>query len=130
VTQSTVLVVEDHQDLRTLMRLTLATGEYRVLEATDGETALDLVRAESPALVLLDVMLPGELTGLDVCRAIKADPESRPIPVVLLSARTQESDIEAGREAGADEYVKKPFSPARLLEVVEAELAEAAAAAD
>ncbi len=118
-----ILIVEDHRDVRQLMRLTLAAGDYRLFEAEDGETALRLARSERPAMVLLDVMLAGAMSGLDVCRTLKADAELGSIRVVLLSARTQESDIEAGREAGADDYVRKPFSPAELLRVVEAGLA-------
>lgn len=125
-----ILIVEDHRDVRQLMRLTLATGQYRLFEAEDGETALQLARSERPAVVLLDVMLAGAMSGLDVCRALKADAELGSTRIILLSARTQESDIEAGRRAGADDYVRKPFSPADLLSVVEAGLAGPAPAPD
>ncbi|MDH3255632.1 MAG: response regulator [Acidobacteriota bacterium] len=125
-----VLIVEDHADLRKLMRLTLNGFGYRLFEAENGEDALSLVTSERPDLVLLDIMLPGSLSGLDVCRAIKIDEESSWIRVVLLSARTQEEDIKTGREAGADQYIKKPFSPATLLEVVQKELAHLASPRD
>ena len=130
MTRIGILIVEDQLDVRKLMRLTLAIGDYRILEAEDGETALGLVRSERPALVLLDVMLPGAVGGLEVCRAVKADAELSSTRIVLLSARTQESDVEAGLEAGADRYVRKPFSPAELLEVVEEELSKAASSSD
>jgi len=114
-----LLIVDDQEDLRKMLRLALGYGKYHLLEAGDGETALALARAEKPNVILLDVMMPGSLDGIAVCRAIKADPELARCFVVLLTARGQTADYAAGDAAGADAYMVKPFSPAKLVEVVE-----------
>ena len=112
-----VLVVEDQADIRKLIRMTLDVDEYRIAEAPDGDAALAQVSAFPPDLMLLDVMMPGSMDGLAVCAALKADPLTSSIKVVMLSARGQRSDIEAGLAAGADAYLVKPFDPIELLEL-------------
>lgn len=114
-----LLIVDDQADLRKVLRIALGYGKYRIFEAGDGETALALARAEKPDVILLDVMMPGNLDGMAVCRAIKADPELAGCFVIMLTARGQASDYAAGDAAGADAYMVKPFSPAILVEVVE-----------
>jgi DNA-binding response OmpR family regulator len=114
-----LLIVDDQEDLRKMLRLALGYGKYSLLEASDGEAALALARAEKPDVVLLDVMMPGKLDGIAVCRAIKADPELAGCFVLMLTARGHTDDYAAGNEAGADAYVVKPFSPTKLVEVVE-----------
>jgi DNA-binding response OmpR family regulator len=114
-----LLIVDDQEDLRKMLRLALGYGKYHLFEAGDGETALAMARAEKPDVILLDVMMPGSLDGIAVCRAIKADPELAGCFVVLLTARGQTADFAAGDTAGADAYMVKPFSPAKLVEVVE-----------
>lgn len=113
-----ILIVDDQPDLRELVRMTLEIDGHEVHEAEDGPSALQAVRRLAPELVMLDVMMPGGMDGLAVCRALRADPTRRRTRVVMLSARGQKVDIEAGRAAGADAYLAKPFSPRQLLDVV------------
>ncbi len=113
-----VLIVEDQSDLRLLVRLALEPLQPEFMELADGMAALAAVRSFKPDLLLLDVMLPGGVDGYQVCRAIKQDPLTRAIKVVMVSARGQTGDIEAGRQALADRYVVKPFSPLALLDEV------------
>lgn len=118
----TILIADDHADLRKLIRMTLLGGPFTVLEAEDGLQALAGARARRPDLIILDVMMPGELDGYQVCAAVKADPALRDVPVILVTARAQRADLQAGQEAGADAYLIKPFSPMELLERVTAML--------
>lgn len=110
----TILVVEDQDDLRLLIRLSLK-NLGRVLQASNAEQAYAVVAAERPSLVVLDVWLGPGPSGLEVCRAIKADPANPALCVILLSACGQQSDIAAGYAAGADHYIVKPFSPEHLI---------------
>jgi CheY-like chemotaxis protein len=114
-----VLIVEDQADIRKLIRMTLEFEPYEIHEAADGAFGLRMAGAVKPDLMLLDVMMPGELDGLQVCERIKTDPATRDIKVVLLTARGQVRDREAGQQAGADEYLVKPFSPLQLIETIE-----------
>lgn len=113
-----VLLVDDHSDIRRLVRITLGK-DFEVLEASDGATALEIVRRQRPALVVLDVMMPGELDGYQVCERIKSDETLAGVRVVLLTARGQQTDLEQGRKAGCDAYLVKPFSPLELIDKVE-----------
>jgi len=117
-TMNRILIVDDQPDLRELVRMTLEIDGHEVHEAADGAGALQAVRQLSPELVLLDVMMPGGMDGIAVCRALRADSTRRRLRIVMLSARGQKVDIEAGRAAGADAYLPKPFSPRQLLDVV------------
>lgn len=114
-----VLIVEDQPDIRKLIRMTLEFGQFEIHEARDGEQGLSMARAVMPAVVLLDVMMPGVLDGYQVCQRIKEDPALRSIRVILLTARGQATDIGTGEAAGADAYLIKPFSPLELIERVE-----------
>ena len=114
-----VLIVEDQADIRKLIRMTLEFEDYEIHEASDGAAGLRVARDIKPDLMLLDVMMPGELDGLQVCHHIKSDAATRDTRVVLLTARGQARDREIGREAGADEYLVKPFSPLQLIETIE-----------
>jgi len=109
-----ILVVEDERDLQELLRYNLLREGHSVATATTGESALEQVEAQPPDLILLDLMLPG-MDGLEVCRALKSDPSTSAIPVIMITARGEESDIVAGLELGADDYVPKPFSPRVLI---------------
>lgn len=113
-----ILIVEDHADIRRLIRMTLEFEACEIHEAADAPSGWDLVRELRPDAVLLDVMMPGVLNGLDLCRAIKADAQLRRVPVVMLTARGGAADREAGMLAGADAYLLKPFSPMQLLELL------------
>lgn len=114
----TILIVDDHADIRKLIRLTLELDNYQIHEAADGNSAMRFMLSAQPDIVLLDVMMPGPLSGLDVCRRIKATPAFQAVRVVLLSARGFAKDREAGFQAGADEYLVKPFSPLQLIELL------------
>lgn len=120
-----ILVVDDEKNIIELLRFRLEQEGYRVLEAEDGRTALDLITQDPPDLVILDVMLP-ELDGFAVCRAMRADPRTREVPVIMLSARGQELDKVWGLELGADDYVTKPFSVRELVARVKARLRRSA----
>ena len=116
-----VLVADDDDDIRDLVAFRLDRAGYEVLRAGDGQEALDLAREHRPDLAVLDVMMP-KLTGYDVTRELRADAATSRIPVILLTARVQEADVARGFEAGADDYVKKPFSPQELKARVQAVL--------
>ena len=113
-----LLIADDQEGIRILVRMTLESNEYEILEAGDGNQALTLAQQDHPHLVLLDVMMPGR-TGYEVCRALKGDPATSSIHIVLLTARAQDGDVEEGKGAGADAYLTKPFSPIELLRLVD-----------
>ena len=116
-----VVVVEDEADIREVLEHNLTREGFQVYSAADGEKGLRLVKEKLPDLVLLDLMLPG-LDGLDVCRKMKADPETSSIAIVMVTAKGEESDIVLGLGVGADDYVSKPFSPKELIARVKAVL--------
>jgi len=109
-----VLVVDDEEDILELLRFNFSREGYQVPCAISGELALSLVRSEIPDLIVLDLMLPG-IDGLEVTRRLKNNPDTRNIPIIMLTAKGEEADIVAGLELGADDYVTKPFSPRILL---------------
>jgi DNA-binding response OmpR family regulator len=117
-----ILVADDDRDIRDLVSFRLQREGYRTVTAEDGVQALDGVRAETPDLVVLDVMMPG-LSGLDVTAALRADARYASLPIILLTARVQESDVALGFDSGADDYMIKPFSPRELVSRVQAVLA-------
>jgi two-component system phosphate regulon response regulator PhoB len=116
-----ILVVEDEQDIRELVRYNLAKEGYQVEQAATGEEALRKARARPPDLVVLDLMLPG-VDGLEVCRRLKADRATAAAAILMLTAKGEEADVVAGLEVGADDYVVKPFSPRVLLARIRAVL--------
>ena len=116
-----ILVVEDEAALVTLLRYNLEREGFRVAEARDGEEALLMVREQKPDLVLLDWMLP-LLSGLEVCRQLRRSPDTRSLPIIMLTARGEEGDKLRGLDSGADDYVTKPFSPSELVARVRAAL--------
>lgn len=118
-TDRCVLIVDDNWQLRELVKMTLTFSDYTLHEAENGQEALQLIKAIKPGIVLLDIMMPGELSGLDVCREIKSDPSLSHIRVIILSAKGQKVDLEAGGQAGADAYFVKPFSPLSLLDSIQ-----------
>jgi len=109
MSKATILVVDDEEDIRELVELNLRREGYMVLTSETGEQALTLTRTKTPDLVVLDLMLPG-MDGLEVCKRLKSDPGLQHIPVVMLTAKGEESDIVTGLELGADDYIAKPFS--------------------
>lgn len=114
-----ILIAEDEPDIRELVAFTLRYAGYEVVTATNGEEAVQLSREHMPDLALMDVRMP-RMTGYDACRTMKADPEMKDIPVVFLSAKGQEAEIATGLQAGAEEYLLKPFAPDQLTERVRA----------
>jgi len=116
-----VLVADDDPDILALVRFRLERDGYEVLSAPDGETALDLAMARTPDLAVLDVMMP-RLDGYEVTRRLREHGPTTTIPIILLTARVQEPDLERGFQAGADDYVTKPFSPQALGERIQAAL--------
>lgn len=110
MTKTNILVVEDEEDIRELVKYNLQRENFGVLEAETGEEGLKLVARATPDLILLDLMLPGK-DGLEICRMLKRDNHTQSIPVIMMTARGEESDIITGLELGADDYIVKPFSP-------------------
>lgn len=121
MSKSKILLIEDEEDIASLIQLQAELAGYKVVIEQDGLNGWRAVEREKPDLVLLDIMLPGQ-NGLDVCRKIKAHPEFKNIPVIMISARGDELDIVLGLELGADDYVAKPFSPKVLLSRIRAVL--------
>lgn len=119
-----ILLAEDERPQREVLAYNLATAGYRVAEAIDGEEAMMLISEAVPDLVILDWMMPN-LSGIEVCRQLKANPDTRAIPVIMLSARADEPDRVRGLEIGADDYVSKPYSMAELMARVRAGLRRA-----
>src|SRR5256885_15738148 len=104
-----ILIVDDERDLVELIGMNLQRNGFDILTAHDGPTGLDIARKQSPDIVILDVMMPG-LSGRDVTMALKSDPDTATNPILMLTAKTEETDIIVGRSMGADDYVTKPFS--------------------
>ncbi len=110
-----IVIAEDEPDIRELIAFTLRFAGYEVVAGANGEEGYQLAKMERPDLCMFDVRMP-KMTGYEACKKIKADPETAHIPVVFLSAKGQESEIEQGMQAGADEYLLKPFAPDQLTE--------------
>jgi DNA-binding response OmpR family regulator len=119
--QHKIVVIEDEPDILEVIQYNLKREGYSVRSTRDGEEGLGLVRKDAPDLVLLDLMLPG-LDGIEVCRKLKADAVTRSIPIVMVTAKGEESDIVLGLGTGADDYICKPFSPKELIARVKAVL--------
>jgi len=114
-----VLVVDDDQHIRELVRMKLQSAGHEVITAVDGEEGYNLAVQELPGLVLLDIAMP-KMTGLEVCEKLREGASTSTLPIVLITARSSESDVEKGFAAGADDYITKPFSPRELLARLEA----------
>ncbi|MGH9305448.1 MAG: response regulator transcription factor [Acidimicrobiales bacterium] len=123
MTEATVLVVDDDPVIQKLLQVNFEVDGFAVVIASDGEEGLATARKLRPDVILLDVMMP-RMDGLKVAAALKKDPKTKAIPIILLSAKAQEVDLRAGRSTGADEYITKPFDPLQLLERVRALIAE------
>jgi CheY-like chemotaxis protein len=113
-----VVIADDEPSMRLLVHATIESDDYTVVEASDGTQAWEVIQQHKPSLVLLDVQMPGK-SGIEVLQLVKSDPSLAATRVILLTAKAQESDIEAGLIAGADFYLTKPFSPLDLLTRVE-----------
>ncbi|MFK4227251.1 response regulator transcription factor [Streptomyces sp. NPDC019890] len=120
-----VLIADDDVDIRDLVAFKLTQSGHEVIAVEDGMAALKAARSEPVDVALLDIRMPG-MSGLDVCRELRAAPETESLPVILITARSQEGDVETGFAAGADDYIIKPFSPRELSSRVQAVLTRAA----
>ncbi len=116
--QKKILIVEDEESLLKLESILLTTKGYLVQGTTTGLAALEAIAEDAPDLILLDVMLP-ELNGFEVCERLKADPKTRHIPIILLTARKTPEDVSRGEEVGADQYITKPFKSATVMETID-----------
>ena len=123
MTQKIILIVDDQSELRKLVRMTLESGNYELHEAENGARALEISSVIKPDLVILDVMMPGDINGYQVCEKLKKGGGKNTPYVVLLTARGQKSDLEEGQNVGADSYLVKPFSPLELIDNIENALA-------
>ncbi len=119
-----ILIVEDEKDIVKMLDYNLKKEGFRTLSAYDGEDALDLANREPPALIILDLMLPG-MDGLEVCKVLKKENKTATISIIMLTAKSQESDKVVGLELGADDYITKPFSPRELIARIKAVLRRA-----
>jgi DNA-binding response OmpR family regulator len=119
-----IVVIEDEPDIRQVMSYNLEREGFRVTAAVDGESGLRAVKEGAPDLVLLDLLLPG-LDGIEVCRRLKMDPATHDVPIIMVTAKGEESDVVVGLGVGADDYVTKPFSPRELIARVRAVLRRA-----
>ena len=121
-----ILIAEDERDIRDLVAFSLQFGGFQVVQAANGAEAVECAQAELPDLILMDVRMP-RMTGYEACKMLKTLPAVRDIPVVFLSAKGQESEIQTGLEAGAEEYILKPFAPDELARQVKVVLDRVAA---
>lgn len=114
-----ILIAEDERDIRDLVIFSLQFSGFQVVQASNGVEAVERAQAELPDLILMDVRMP-KMTGYEACKALKSIPATRDIPIVFLSAKGQESEINTGLEVGAEEYILKPFAPDELAKQVQA----------
>ena len=114
-----ILIVDDQKEVRRLVEMTIRAEDYQLFQAESGEKAIEIVKAESPDLIIMDLMMPGQTDGLEATRILKSDPETKDSIIVMLTAKGQDTDKEKGFEAGADGYFSKPFSPLNFIKKVE-----------
>lgn len=116
--RTNILIVEDHEDTRDMLRIALETEGYHVITAANGVKLLPLIREHRPDLILLDIMMPW-VDGFELCRAIKENPDLKEIPIFFLTAKINPEDIETGFRVGASEYIQKPVNLASLFEKIQ-----------
>jgi len=114
-----ILIVDDQVEIRELVEVTLRVDDYEIFQAESGEKAIEIAKAEKPDLIIMDIMMPGGMDGLETTRIIKNDPDTKDCIVIMLTAKGQQEDREKGIEAGAVDYFAKPFSPLDLMRKVE-----------
>jgi len=114
-----ILVVDDQLEVRELVEVTLRVEDYQIFQAKSGEEAIEIVKAEKPDLIIMDIMMSGGMDGLEATRILKNDPETKNCTIIMLTAKGQRGDREKGFEAGANDYFPKPFSPLELIKKVE-----------
>lgn len=115
-----ILIVDDQEKIRQLVSVTLGgVGNYQIFQSTNGQQAVEVARKEKPDLIIMDIMMPGAIDGLEATRLLKTDPETKSSTIILLTAQGQRLDMDKGKAAGADDYFVKPFSPTALIRKVE-----------
>ena len=114
-----ILIVDDLEEIRRLVEITLSVEDYQILQAESGEEAIDIVKVEKPDLIIMDIMMPGGMDGLEATRILKNDPETKACPIIMLTGKGQQREREDGLATGADDYFAKPFSPLELIRKVE-----------
>jgi DNA-binding response OmpR family regulator len=114
-----ILIVDDEEKVRKLVEVTLSAGGLEILHAHSGEEAFKIAREAKPDVILLDIMMPGDLDGFDVCRLLKKDPDTKDMYIIMLTAKGQKTDKEKGLALGADDYFVKPFSPMELMDKID-----------
>ena len=119
-----ILIADDEPNQLELMSFNLSNAGYSIIKATNGKEAIELIENHSPDLIILDWMMP-KMSGIDVCRTLRSRPETKQIPIIILSARSEDSDKSLGLDTGADDYITKPFSPKELISRVKALLRRA-----
>lgn len=115
----TILIVDDQLEVRELVDVTLSADDVRIIKAAKGDEAVEVAQREKPDLIIMDIMMPGKLNGIEATRILKSDENTRHIAILMLTAKGQDKDVEAGLKAGADAYFIKPFSPLELIRKVE-----------
>ncbi len=114
-----ILIVDDQKKIRELVEVTLRLDDYQIFQAKSGDEAIKIARAEKPDLVIMDIMMPGDIDGLEATRVLKNDPETKGCQIIMLTGKGQQNDQVKGFKAGADDYFSKPFSPLELIKKVE-----------
>ncbi len=115
----TLLIVDDQAEIRELVQVTLRTSDLKVIQADGGEKAVGIATAEMPDMIIMDIDMPGTMNGLEATRTLKNNPKTRNIVIIMLTGKDRDEDRQKGREAGADDYFTKPFSPLELIKKVE-----------
>ena len=114
-----ILIVDDQIEVRELVEITLRSGDYKILQAKNAQEAIEIAKKEKPDLVIMDIMMPGEMDGLEATRLLKEDPQTKDSKIIMLTAKGQVTDLDEGLKVGADGYFIKPFSPLDLIRKVE-----------
>lgn len=117
-----ILIVDDNRIIRHLLKLTFSDNRFELFETECSETALSMIAEQKPDYVILDVMMPGELNGFQICQEVKSWPDTLHCKIILLTARSQQQDFDLGKQVGADFYLTKPFSPKELLALIDFDL--------
>ena len=114
-----ILIVDDQAEVRELVEITLKSDQYQIIQAENGEEAIEIVNKAKPDLILMDIMMHGNIDGLEATRRLKSNPETKDSFIIMLTAKGQKGDYEKGFDSGADDYFVKPFSPLELINKVE-----------
>jgi CheY-like chemotaxis protein len=119
-----ILIVDDQLEVRELVKVTLTSDDYEILQAENGHDAVEITIRERPEVILMDIMMPGGIDGLEATKIIKSNPDTKDLTIIMLTAKGQKMDYEKGFQTGADDYFIKPFSPLELIKKVEKVLNE------